>query len=235
MFVPRNSFELPSSSWATPGAPETRSQSRQRDIIAIGAATGGLSAICKLLARLPVAFDAAILIALDMGSQPGCTVLQILRGYSRLPVSYAIGGGLVRRGCVTVAPAGHHMWVSQPGIVMLDDERLFTEDAPSVNKLFTTCAAVYGPRVIGVVLSGASCDGTAGLTRIEGAGGIGVVQDPVEAVEASMPSNALRADHPDYCSVVDRMVALLIILASGATPPGSLDNPTRKSFMSESA
>jgi two-component system chemotaxis response regulator CheB len=226
---------MPDSSWATSDTRATPSHNGRRDIIAIGAAVGGLSIICKLLARLPAEFDAAILIALDMGSQPSSTVLQILRGYSRLPVNYATEGALVRRGCVILAPVRHHMRVAQPGIVMVEDERSFSGDAPSANRLFETCAAVYGPRVIGVVLSGASHDGTAGLTCIETAGGIGVVQDPEEAVDASMPSNAIRADHPDYCSVVDRMVPLLVTLVSGATPLDRFGGPAKTSLMSQSA
>jgi two-component system chemotaxis response regulator CheB len=223
------------SSWATSGGQTPVSPSGRRDIVAIGAAMGGLSAICKLLAQLPADFDAAILIALNMDSQPASTVLQILRGYSRFPVAYATEGALVRRGNVIVAHARHHLRVAQPGIVMLEDERSFSGSGPSANRLFETCAATYGPRVIGVVLSGASHDGTAGLTLIELAGGIGIVQDPEEAFDASMPLHAIRADHPDYCSRIDRMAPLLIALVSGATPPTSVDGLDRNGVMLRSA
>jgi two-component system chemotaxis response regulator CheB len=208
--------ERADSSWATLGGPESSLYDGPRDIIAIGAAAGGLSAICKLLSRLPPVLDAAVLIALDAGSQPAPTVLQILRGYSHLPVGYGTDGALVRRRCVVVAPVRHHMSVTQPGIIRLEDEHSFCRTSPSVNRLFETCAATYGQRVIGVVLSGGSRDGTAGLKRIEGLGGIGVVQRPEEAVDARMPSNAMHVVHPACCSPLERMAPLLVTLASGA-------------------
>jgi two-component system chemotaxis response regulator CheB len=217
--------ERADSSWATLDTQAPSSYDGPRDIIAIGAAVGGLSAICKVVSRLPAALDAAILIALDTGSQPASAVLQILRGYSHLPVGYAADGALVRRRCVVLAPVRQHMSVTPPGIIRLENERSFSRAGPSVNRLFETCAATYGQRVIGVVLSGGSRDGTAGLKRIEVAGGLGVVQRPEEAVDARMPAHAMRVVHPACCSALDRMAPLLVALASGATPLEQLSRP----------
>ncbi|MGJ7488563.1 chemotaxis protein CheB [Variovorax sp. LT2P21] len=184
----------------------------------IGAGSGGLSALCHLLGDLPKDFDAAILLALDAGSQPAASVLQILRGYSRLPVIYATDGVMVRRGRVVVAPTRQTMVIVPTDIISLEYERAFADAGPSVNRLFESAAATYGHRVIGVVLSGDSHDGTAGLTRIEAAGGIGVVQDPGEAAETGMPASALRTDHPDYCCTLEKMAPLLLQLVSGELP-----------------
>lgn len=190
----------------------------RRDVLVIGAGSGGLSALCKLLGDLPSNFDAAILLALDAGSQPAASVLQILRGYSRIPVIYATDGVMVRRGRVVIAPARQHMVIVPPDIIALEYERSFSEGGPSVNRLFETAAATFGRRLIGVVLSGASHDGTAGLTRIEAAGGVGLVQDPNEAAESGMPGNALRMDHPDYCCTLEHMAPLLLKLVRGDLP-----------------
>lgn len=187
-------------------------------MVVIGAGSGGLSALCKLLAALPRTFDAAILVALDAGAQPACSVLQVLCGYSHLPVIYATDGVMVRRGRVVVAPARQHMVVVPPDIVALEYERPFSEGGPSVNRLFGTASATFGRRVVGVVLSGMSHDGTAGLTRVEAAGGIGVIQDPDEAVESDMPARALRLDHPHYCCTVEDMAPLLLRLVHGDLP-----------------
>jgi two-component system chemotaxis response regulator CheB len=207
--------------WATAGSGEPALPGARRDIIVIGAAMGGLSAVSKLLSGLPPAFDAAILVALDIGSQPASIVLQILRTYSRLQVSYASDGELVRRGRVLVAPPRHDMRIEQAGIVGLKQGSAYADGGPSVNALFKTAAAAYGHRVIGLVLSGASNDGTAGLSVIEAAGGVGVVQDP-EAVDAAMPSSAISGDDPDYCVRLDDMAPLLVALAAGAKPSKGL-------------
>lgn len=187
-------------------------------MVVIGAGSGGLSALCRLLGNLPKDFDAAILLALDTGSQPAASVLQILRGYSPLPVIYASDGVLVRRGRVVLAPTRQHMLIVPPDVIALEYERSFSEGGPSVDRLFETAAAAFGRRVVGIVLTGASHDGAAGLTRIEAAGGVGVVQDPQEAVERRMPGHARRRDHPDYCCALDDMAALLCDLVKGGSP-----------------
>lgn len=210
------------SRWATAASGEHALLGGRRDIVVIGAAMGGLSALAKLLIGIPPSFDAAVLIALDIGSQPTAVVLQILRTYSRLKVSFASNNALIRRGQVLIAPPNYDMRVGQAGIVDLERSGAFASSGPSVNVLFESAAAAYGYRVVGVVLSGASHDGTAGLSVIEAAGGVGVVENPEEAVDPSMPSNAIRGDHPDYSSSLDDMAPLLISLAAGEKPSKGL-------------
>jgi two-component system chemotaxis response regulator CheB len=204
---------------------EPTSHRDRRDVVVIGAGSGGLSALCKLLAALPRTFDAAILLALDVGAQPASSVLQILGGYSRMPVIYAADGIMVRRGRVVVAPARQHMLVVPPDIIALAYEGSFSQGGPSADRLFETAAATFGRRLIGVVLSGDSHDGTAGLMRVEAAGGIGVVQEPGEALEKAMPASALRRDHPHYCCALDDMAPLLVKLVQGELP-ASTSAPT---------
>lgn len=196
-----------------PFMPETR------DVIVIGAALGGLSALCKLVGGLPRELNASILISLDTASQPTSSVLQILDTYARMPVGYAIHGAPLLRGCIVLAPPGHHMRIVQPGEIALKSRGALSEAGPSVDTLFETAAAVYGKRVIGIILTGGSHDGTRGAMAIEAVGGVCVVQDPDEAVDAEMPLSVLRRDHPDYCIGLDRMAPLLKRLVAGELPP----------------
>ena len=213
-----DTVEPSASTWATAGSGDPNVAGGRRDIIVIGAAMGGLSAVCKLLGSLPASLDAAMLLALDIGSQPAEIVLQILQTYSPFRVAYASHGGLIRRGRVLVAPPGHDMRIQQPGFVGVENSKTYSRGHPSVNGLFKTAATAYGHRVIGIVLSGGSDDGTAGLSFIEAAGGIGIVQDPEEAANPSMPESALRGDDPDYCSELTGMARLAVQLAAGLKP-----------------
>jgi two-component system, chemotaxis family, protein-glutamate methylesterase/glutaminase len=190
-----------------------------RDVIVIGAALGGLSALCKLVGGLPRELNASVLVALDTASQPMSSVLQILSNYARMPVSCAIHGAPLLRGCIVLAPRGHHLRTVQPGEIALEPRRALSDAGPSVDALFESAATVYGKRVVGVVLTGGSHDGTRGATAIEAAGGVCVVQDPDEAVDDEMPLSVLRGDHPDYCIGLERMTPLLMRLVAGELPP----------------
>lgn len=186
-----------------------------RDVVVIGAALGGLSALCRLVGGLPRDFNASILIALDLSSQPASSVLQILDTYARMPVGYAVHGAPLLRGCIVLAPRGLHMRVAQPGAIALEVPGALSDASPAVDGLFETAAAVYGRRLIGVILTGGSHAGTRGALAIAATGGVCVVQDPDEAVDAEMPRSVLRRDHPDYCIGLAGMAPLLLRLVAG--------------------
>ncbi|RZL95143.1 MAG: hypothetical protein EOP76_05480 [Variovorax sp.] len=92
----------------------------ERDIIVVGTAMGGLSAICKLLGGLPLDFKATVLVAFDSCSQPADSVLQILRHYSRADVEYARDGMLVPQRRVILTPQGQCMRLGKPGVLQIE-------------------------------------------------------------------------------------------------------------------
>src|SRR5438876_8925128 len=70
---------------------------------------------------------------------------------------------------------------------------------PAIDPLFRSAALAYGPRVIGIILTGGLDDGTAGLWQIKRRGGIAMVQNPTDARHPSMPLNALQNVEVDLC------------------------------------
>jgi two-component system chemotaxis response regulator CheB len=90
---------------------------------------------------------------------------------------------------------------------------------PAIDVLFRSAAKTYGPRVIGLVLTGFLNDGTAGLLAIQDAGGVTVVQDPQDAEFSSMPASAVEHVRVNYCLPLAAIPSLLIQLVRGAAVP----------------
>ncbi len=188
----------------------------QRNIVVIGAALGGISAIAKLAKSWPQGLQASVLVALATPQQPAAMVLQILKSYAAIDVDFAVQAEQVRLGKIYLSPQGKHMSVSAGGVLRLENGVPSDANTPSVNRLFSSAAKVYGDRVIGIVLSGNSKEGAKGLRDIEDAGGIGIVQDPEDAVEPLMPRHALRSDHPNFCVKSGEIASLVQTLMQDA-------------------
>jgi len=186
-------------------------------IIVIGASAGGLDALKQLLSKLPVELPAAVAIVLHSGPNSPRLLADIWNQHSTLPVSYAIGGETLRAGQVYVAPPDQHLEIIEGGRVHLDDGPRVMYSRPSVDRLFETAVKVFGNRTIGVILTGGDGDGAAGMRAIHGAGGIGVVQEPSDSKDPSMPLTTLRTDHPRYCVPLRDIGALLGDLALSLT------------------
>ncbi len=178
-------------------------------IVVVAAGMGGISALGSLLQHLPPNYDGAILVALRFEGQPPNIVLEILQSYSSVPLGYARDGTHLKPRMVFLAPLSHHLLMRAPNVLSLEPGGSGDNLVPSADHLFASAAAVYGRRVVGVVLSGRSHDGTKGLEDIEAAGGVGIVQLPETAGSPEMPSAAIRNDHPNYCLPVPQIAALL--------------------------
>jgi two-component system chemotaxis response regulator CheB len=169
----------------------------QRDIVVIGASAGGVQALIQLVRGLPPDFPAAVFVVLHMGPSATSRLSEILSRSGPLEAINATDGSPIEPGCIVIAPPDFHL-VVRPGRVELSRGPRENHTRPAIDPLFRSAARAYGNRVIGVVLSGALYDGTAGLLAIQARGGTTIVQDPQDAAVESMPSTALRlvdADH----------------------------------------
>jgi two-component system chemotaxis response regulator CheB len=178
------------------------------DIVVIGASAGGVEALTTLVEGLPADLPASIFIVLHVSPYGTSALPAILRRTGRLPVKHAVDGETIRSGQVYVAPPNHHLLI-QPGYVRVTSGAEENGNRPAIDPLFRTAARAYGSRVVGVVLSGALDDGTAGLQAIKVQDGIAVVQDPEEAVFDGMPRSAVENVDVDYVVPLSSVAPLL--------------------------
>jgi two-component system chemotaxis response regulator CheB len=199
------------------------------DIIVVGASMGGVEALKRLVSTLPPDLPAAVFIVCHFPTDGTSVLPQILSRHGALPAAHARDGEPITPGRVYVAPPNHHMLL-QPGSVRLTHGPRENRHRPAIDPLFRSAARAYGPRVVGVVLTGALYDGTAGLLAIRSAGGVAVVQDPEEALSPAMPQSAQQIAGADHVLPLDRMGTVLGALARqpAATEGGSTMQPTEK-------
>jgi two-component system, chemotaxis family, protein-glutamate methylesterase/glutaminase len=174
-----------------------------RDVILIGASSGGVQAIGKVLSELPWNFEGAVAVTLHRSPAQESMLAHILGSRSRLEVAEAKSGVLFQSGHVYLAPPDHHL-VFASGLVLLDRGAKVNHARPSIDVMFRSGAENFGPRVVGIVLTGHLTDGVLGLGVIKSHGGISLAQEPAEALAPSMPLHAVAYDGVD---VVFRLAA----------------------------
>ena len=186
---------------------------QKRNIIVIGASAGGFEAIKKFVAGFPADFQASIFIVWHIAPDVTGVLPQVLNRVGKIKAAHAADGERVMPNRIYVAPPDHHLLI-EGEVVRVTKGPKENRFRPAVDPLFRSAAYSHGRRVIGVVLSGSLDDGTSGLWFIKHRGGVGVVQEPLDAEFPSMPRNALSQVAVDYKVPVAEMADLLVRLAS---------------------
>lgn len=190
-------------------------------LIVMGASVGGVSALSTIFAALPANLPAAILAVMHVGAR-NSVLPEILGKTSALPVRFAEEREPVRAGRILLAPPDRHMLVANlAGQAMVELTRGPKENhtRPAIDPLFRTAAAAFGPKVVGVILSGYLDDGTAGLQAIKACGGKALVQEPQDAVAPSMPQSAIDHAGVDWRLPCAEIGPALLALTSAAPAP----------------
>ena len=200
-----------------PAAARRKPHKQLRDIVVIGASAGGVSALIELAKTLPADFPAPIFIVQHVPPDSPSTLPQLLSSGSVLKARHPKNGETVQPGVIYVAPPDYHLLLEGRRVLVTrgPKENRFR---PSIDALFRSAAYTFGPRVIGVVLTGYLDDGTSGLWSVQRMGGLTVVQDPRDAEQPAMPTNALEYVHADHLVPVATLGALLTRLTAEPAP-----------------
>jgi two-component system, chemotaxis family, protein-glutamate methylesterase/glutaminase len=163
---------------------------------AVGASAGGVMAIRALLAELDPSFTIPIGVVQHLPSSSRIDVAMIYSTGTRRVVEIE-DKMPIEQGYVYMAPPGYHVLVERDGTFALTQDEPENYSRPSIDVFFDSVARVYGPRAVGVLLTGANSDGAKGLAKIGTDGGRTVAQDPEEAEVDTMPKSAIAIRKPD--------------------------------------
>jgi two-component system chemotaxis response regulator CheB len=186
----------------------------KRDIIVIGASAGGLSPLIEIVNALPRGFPAALFVVLHVSPWHKSELPSILGRSGKLLAMHPGVGERVRNGYIYVAPPDYHLLLENDEVQLWRGPRENLH-RPAINPLFRSAAVSYGNRVAGVILSGASDDGSTGLWWVKNFGGATLVQTPDEAQFADMPRSALDTVAVDFVANAEELGTLLVGLAAG--------------------
>lgn len=182
------------------------------DIVVIGASAGGIEALTRLISGIPGDFPGTLFIVLHIPAESPSYLPQILSRAGNLHASHARDQERFEKSRIYVAPPDHHLLLER-GYMRVVRGPKENRHRPAIDPLFRSAARAYGARVVGVVLSGMLDDGTAGMIEIKRRGGVAIVQNPTEALYASMPQSVIEHTNTDYCLPLDEMGPLLVSLA----------------------
>lgn len=204
-----------------------------RDIVVVGTSAGGVEALRALVAGLPEDFPGSVFVVMHTAPDSPGVLAHILDRSGPLPAANAENRDPVRPGRIYVAPPDVHMLL-EPGRVRLTHGPKENRFRPAIDPLFRSAAQVFGPRVVGVILTGGLDDGTSGLWAVKRLGGVAVVQDPDEALVASMPLSAINQVEVDYTlplaeipPVLTRLAGTTVAEQGGYDVPDDLDIEVR--------
>lgn len=185
------------------------------DAVVIGASAGGVEALQRLLAVLPGSFEPAILIVLHRPADASDNLAPLLAQRCALPLQEALDKQPISAGSVFLAPANYHLLVEPERTLALSVDAPVVFSRPAIDPLFESAAGVFGRRLLALLLTGASSDGSAGIAAVRRHGGTAWVQDPAEAFAPTMPASALAGAGADE---VLGMEALCLRFSASQTP-----------------
>ncbi|MBM3778699.1 MAG: chemotaxis-specific protein-glutamate methyltransferase CheB [Acidimicrobiia bacterium] len=201
-----------------PGAPLAAS-----DIVAIGASAGGPKVLEQMLSALPVGFGMGVVVVQHMGDGFTLSLLKRLQQRCALPVEVATDGATITPGRILFTPESVHLVVSPGGRVRLSDDEPVGGHRPSVDVTFLSAAEAYGPRAVGVLLTGMGTDGAQGLLAIQRAGGVTYAQDEQSCAVFGMPREAIELGAARHVLPPPAIVRSLVALGveRGKLQPGA--------------
>ncbi len=177
-------------------------------VLVIGSSTGGPQALQAVLTLLPATFPCPIVVAQHMPKFFTKPFAERLDQLCALDIRQAEEGDQLRPGLILIAPGGQHMTLKGHGKMVtahISDDPQHLPYRPSVDLLMQSAADLYGPKVIGVVMTGMGQDGLEGARAIKRTGGSVFAQDEASCIVYGMPKAVAEQGVADKVIPLDRI------------------------------
>ncbi len=171
---------------------------KKYQVVVIGVSAGGMEALKKLFLDLSLDFLLPIIVTQHLHSTQSGFFIEFFDSLCALTVKEAEENEKIRYGFIYFAPPDYHLLIEDDRSFSLSSDEKVNYSRPSIDVLFESAADVYGSQLIGVILTGASSDGTNGMKRIKECGGMTIAQNPEEAEYPIMPKSAIDAGEIDH-------------------------------------
>jgi two-component system chemotaxis response regulator CheB len=185
---------------------------RRIEAVVVGASAGGVDALVTLLPALPAGFGSSVTCILHVPGGRESRLAELFDARLPLPVREAADKEPVRPGHVYFAGPGYHLSIERDRSFSLSCEPPVNYARPAIDVLMASAADAYGRGLAGILLTGANHDGAEGLAAIRAAGGLTIVQDPLDAAVPTMPQEAIRRCAPHLVLPLQDIAALLPLL-----------------------
>jgi two-component system chemotaxis response regulator CheB len=195
------------------------SEHRARDIIVMGGSAGGVSAVQHVISGISWPLEAAVFVTIHLSPRVESELPTILRRKGANSACHPVNGSLIEPGAVYIAPPDHHLAITDGRVTVTHGPKENCH-RPSIDVLFRSAAKWHRERVIGILLSGADDDGSAGLRDIQDCGGATVIQHPEHSEFPEMPLSALRIMDPDFLAAPAEIGPLIDRLSKEEAMPG---------------
>jgi two-component system chemotaxis response regulator CheB len=185
----------------------------QYEAVVIGVSAGGLRALSVILKELPENYPLPLIIIQHRSKEERTLLEEILQAKCAIRIRQADEKERIEGGKVYFAPPDYHLLIEKDRSFSLTCDEPVNFSRPSIDLLFETASEVYGDRLVGVILTGASRDGAEGIRAVKKGGGLTIAQDPATSLFPDMPRAAIDTGSVEHILTAAEIKDFLLDLA----------------------
>lgn len=178
------------------------------EAIVIGGSAGSVDALGRFFAAFKPVDPVPVAVVIHVPADSPGILHEVIAHHGIFPMKQAEDKEPLRAGTVYFAPPGYHLLIESDRSFALSLDEPVQYSRPSIDVLFESAADCYRERLLGILLTGGSEDGAAGLERIKRLGGVTLVQDPDDAEMPLMPAAAIKRCMPSHVAPLRELAGL---------------------------